>query len=75
MKQDLLQEKEEEQESKMVECDFCGKTLERGTGKMFVKKDGKILYFCAIKCRKNLLELKRKPIVTKWTKSYVKGSA
>ena len=27
-------------------CSFCGSQLEPGTGKMFVKKDGAIFYFC-----------------------------
>ncbi|PIO07889.1 50S ribosomal protein L24e [Candidatus Pacearchaeota archaeon CG10_big_fil_rev_8_21_14_0_10_34_12] len=57
----------------MVKCDFCGKVIQKGTGKMFVKKDGKILYFDSAKCEKNLLKLKRKPRDFKWTKSYEKG--
>ena len=57
----------------MVKCDFCGKIIPKGTGKMFVKKDGKILHFCCSKCEKNLLKLKRKPREFKWTKSYEKG--
>jgi len=56
----------------MAVCSFCGETLKRGTGKMFVKKDGKIFYFCSTKCEKNLLKLKRKPITTKWTKFFSK---
>lgn len=57
----------------MVSCSFCGKVIPKGTGKMFVKKDGKILYFDSLKCEKNLLKLNRKPRNTKWTKSYEKG--
>jgi len=34
-------------------CSFCGVTLEPGTGKMFVKKDGTIFYFCSTKCENN----------------------
>lgn len=56
----------------MAKCDFCGKAIEVGTGKMFVKKDGKILNFCSSKCEKNLLKLRRKPLVTKWTEAYHK---
>lgn len=26
-------------------CSFCGKVIEPGTGKMFVKKDGTVLNF------------------------------
>ena len=56
----------------MAKCSFCGDTLEQGTGIMFVKNDGKILYFCSSKCKKNMLELSRKPIRMKWTKYYKK---
>jgi large subunit ribosomal protein L24e len=51
----------------MVKCGFCGCTIEKGTGKMFVKTDGKVLYFCSTKCEKNLLKLKRKPREHQWT--------
>jgi large subunit ribosomal protein L24e len=57
----------------MARCTFCGKALKPATGTMFVKKDGKILYFCTKKCEKNMLKLKRKPRKLKWTKQYVKG--
>ena len=50
----------------MAICSFCGKNIEKGTGKMFVKKDGKLLYFCSNKCEKNMLKLNRKPLKTKW---------
>ena len=54
-------------------CAFCGYEIEPGTGKMYVRKDGKILYFCSGKCEKNMLKLKRNPRKLKWTKYYVKG--
>ncbi|MFQ5892617.1 MAG: 50S ribosomal protein L24e [Candidatus Methanofastidiosia archaeon] len=50
-----------------MKCNFCGYDIERGRGKMFVKKDGSVLYFCSSKCEKNLLKLKRKPRKFKWT--------
>ena len=50
----------------MVRCTFCNTEIELGTGKMYVKKDGKILHFCANKCEKNMIKLKRKPLQTKW---------
>jgi len=50
----------------MVTCTFCGNNFEN-KGKMFVKKSGKILYFCSSKCDKNLT-LGRKARDTKWTK-------
>ncbi|MDI9646441.1 MAG: 50S ribosomal protein L24e [Archaeoglobales archaeon] len=54
-------------------CSFCGHEIEPGTGKMLVRRDGRILYFCSRKCEKNMLELKRNPRKLKWTKFYVKG--
>ncbi len=51
----------------MVKCTFCGNDLNLGTGKMYVKSDGKIFYFCSGKCEKNMLKLKRKPRNVKWT--------
>jgi len=56
----------------MANCSFCGNAIRRGTGKMLVKLDGKILYFCSNKCEKNLLKLGRKPRETTWTKEYEK---
>jgi len=54
----------------MAKCDFCGNNIPKGTGKMYVKKDGKILYFCSTKCEKNMLVLKRKPRTTRWTNEF-----
>ena len=54
----------------MVRCSFCSEELAPATGTMFVKKDGKILYFCSMKCEKNLLKLKRNPRSTKWSGAF-----
>lgn len=54
----------------MAKCSFCGDAIEKGTGKMYVKVDSKILYFCSSKCEKNMLKLKRKPMNTKWSKRF-----
>ena len=54
----------------MPKCNFCGKQLVKGMGKMFVYSNGKIAHFCTLKCEKNLLVLKRKPLQTKWTEAY-----
>ena len=51
-------------------CSFCGNEIEPGTGKMYVKKDATIFYFCSNKCQKNMLKLKRVPRRVKWTKRY-----
>ena len=56
----------------MAKCDFCKKTIPKGTGVMFVKKDAKVLNFCSSKCEKNLMKLKRKPHTTRWTDEYHK---
>ena len=56
----------------MARCSFCDRVLRHGTGKMFVKKDGKVLYFCSMKCEKNMRKLKRKGPVTKWTRAFQK---
>ena len=47
-------------------CSFCGHQLEPGTGKMFVKKDGSIFYFCSTKCQNNQ-KLGRVPRRVQWT--------
>jgi len=57
----------------MAKCSFCGKNIEKGTGKIFVYVTGKKEYFCSSKCEKNLLKLKRKPSKFKWTKNYKRG--
>lgn len=54
----------------MPKCSFCGKELERGTGKMLVLNSGKINHYCSNKCEKNELKLKRKPITTPWTEAF-----
>jgi large subunit ribosomal protein L24e len=50
----------------MAKCTFCSKDIEKGTGKIFVTKAGKVLPFCSNKCEKNKLKLKRKPANFKW---------
>lgn len=55
----------------MAKCSFCGEQIEAGTGKMLIKNDGKMIYFCSSKCQKNT-KLKRKPRETRWTKKFVR---
>jgi large subunit ribosomal protein L24e len=50
----------------MVKCSFCNKTLEKGTGKLYVYATGKTENFCSSKCEKNLRKLTRKPSKFKW---------
>ncbi len=51
-------------------CSFCGETIEPGTGKMYIRKDGTIYYFCSNKCKKNRIDLGRVPRRTRWTVRY-----
>jgi large subunit ribosomal protein L24e len=53
-----------------MDCVFCSKKIERGTGFIHVTRAGKALGFCSRKCRKNMLKLERKPRKVKWTKAY-----
>ena len=46
--------------------------VERGTGKIYVKKEGTVFQFCSGKCERNLLKLGRAPQFTEWTASYKK---
>ena len=32
---------------------MCKLNISRGTGKMFVRNDGRLFYFCSSKCQKN----------------------
>ncbi|WOV93490.1 MAG: 50S ribosomal protein L24e [Candidatus Nitrosoabyssus spongiisocia] len=54
-------------------CSFCNRPVTKGSGIMFAKNDGTLLWFCSAKCKKNSLELKRDPRKLKWTLKYVKG--
>lgn len=56
-------------------CSFCGGEIEPGTGKMYVKNDGTVYYFCSSKCQKNMLVLKRSPRRVRWTAKYEKTVA
>jgi large subunit ribosomal protein L24e len=54
-------------------CSFCGVLLEPGTGKMFVKKDGTIFWFCSSKCENNQ-KLGRVPRRVEWTTAAKKAT-
>jgi len=49
-------------------CTFCGEKIEPGTGKMYVRKDGSIFYFCSSKCQNNY-RLGRVPRRVEWTEA------
>ena len=54
-------------------CNFSGEEIEPGTGLMFVRRDGTVLWFKSSKARKNIVNLSRNPRRVKWTRHYVKG--
>ncbi|MGB0329793.1 MAG: 50S ribosomal protein L24e [Candidatus Poseidoniaceae archaeon] len=54
-------------------CSFSGEEIEPGTGTMFVRKDGSILWFKNSKARKNMVKLSRNSRTVKWTRHYVRG--
>ncbi len=56
-------------------CSFCGKEIEPGTGKMYVKKDGAFFLFCTNKCQKNMIGMKRVPRKITWTRAYAATKA
>lgn len=49
-----------------MKCSFCQQEIEKGTGKMFIKTDAKIFYFCSRRCEKNMMKLGRDPKNVKW---------
>ncbi|MCW3136306.1 MAG: 50S ribosomal protein L24e [Canidatus Methanoxibalbensis ujae] len=49
-----------------MKCSFCNSDITPGTGKMYVKRDGTVLFFCSSKCEKNMLKLGRKSRKLKW---------
>jgi large subunit ribosomal protein L24e len=53
-------------------CTFCGTSIAQGTGKLFIRKDAKMIWLCSNKCEKNMNKLKRKSRETTWTEDYAK---
>ena len=54
-------------------CSFSGEEIEPGTGMMFVRRDGSIMWFKNSKARKNMVKLGRNSRKVKWTRHFVKG--
>ena len=48
-------------------CSFTGKPIPPGTGMMYVKKTGQVLYFINSKAKKNYLNLGRVRALGEWT--------
>lgn len=36
-----------------MKCSICRTNIQKGSGKMYVRNDGRIFYFCSSKCQKN----------------------
>ncbi|MCE4618975.1 MAG: TRASH domain-containing protein [Desulfurococcales archaeon] len=60
---------------KLRTCDYCGRSIEPGTGIMFVTRRGQVLWFCSSKCYKNFLKLRRRPDRLAWIKKMKKKLA
>ncbi|MBI4363043.1 MAG: 50S ribosomal protein L24e [Euryarchaeota archaeon] len=52
-------------------CSFCARRMEPGTGKLLVKRDGSLFYFCSSKCEKNHA-LGRTPRKVTWVRKAMK---
>ncbi len=50
----------------MARCIFCKANIEKGTGKIFVMKDGRAIDLCSNKCEKNMFKLGKKNTELKW---------
>ncbi|MEN3000085.1 MAG: 50S ribosomal protein L24e [Acidilobaceae archaeon] len=48
-------------------CSYCGKSIEPGTGMMYVTSKGEIFWFCSGKCWKNF-SLGRNPAKLGWAR-------
>jgi large subunit ribosomal protein L24e len=58
----------------MAKCSFCGGNTPQARGKMFIRNDGKIFYFCNSKCHNNW-KLRREGKKVKWTHTFRKEAA
>lgn len=52
-------------------CSFCNNEIPKGTGELYVLRDGTILPFCSSKCKANSIGLKREGRLVKWTNKSV----
>jgi len=50
-----------------MKCSFCNTVISKVAGKMYVKTDGTIFYFCSSKCQNNF-KLKRNPKNVGWVR-------
>ena len=52
-------------------CTFCNHEVPKGTGTLYVKRDGTTYAFCSSKCRRNMLDLGREGRHMEWTAKQV----
>jgi small subunit ribosomal protein S28e len=70
---DILMLRETEIEARPLsksKCTFCGTSIAQGTGKLFIRKDAKMIWLCSNKCEKHIFKLGRKARETTWTAEY-----
>ena len=48
-------------------CSFCNNEISKGTGELYVLRDGTALPFCSSKCKINAIDLRREGRLVKWT--------
>ena len=51
----------------MAFCSFCNSEIPKGTGEIYVLRDGTALSFCSSKCKRNHVGLHREGRLMKWT--------
>jgi large subunit ribosomal protein L24e len=51
----------------MAFCTFCNNQIPKGTGEIYVLRDGTMLNFCSSKCKVNSIDNKREGRLMKWT--------
>lgn len=48
-------------------CSFCNNEIPKGTGELYVLRDGTTLAFCSSKCKANQVDLRREGRLVGWT--------
>jgi len=48
-------------------CSFCNNEIPKGTGELYVLRDGTIFSFCSTKCKANAIKMRREGRLVKWT--------
>jgi len=51
---------------KSYKCSFCRAEVPFGTGLMYVKLDGSVLWFCSRRCKRSALDFGRSTRKMKW---------